>query len=225
MKDRTLLFLKTTTEEADTLLKELKVAGYSFQNMYRARIFVDNADLDVIRDWFQNRGVDSMYAQTTCAVKDTDETFRVHPDWFHLSEPEALLYQYIASKYDFSNMDIDLKKFQNFLFGLIYREEQNFCKDNGIHGNYTWELYESPFLNYGRERLVPTLKVRILNEKGYKMVDPGEVDHEKDVRVSFGVYARKSSQRKVSLPEKIESAKLKASAPKPSITTEKETER
>lgn len=185
---------------------DLQNDGFSFQPLFRARMIVDNADLATIQEWFRERGVDSMYTTSLCAVSETEETFHVHPSYFRLNESEALLYQYIMAKHDLSTLDIDVRKLDGAVWDLVQKEEQSFCKENGIYDNYSWKEYESPFLNSGAQRLQAALKVKILNAQGYKRVKDGHIDHKKDIRVSRFVYVRKEEPKKLSLDEKIERA-------------------
>lgn len=187
-------------------MEELQNDGFTFTPLFRARMIVENADLAAIQEWFWERGVDSMYAPSLCAVTEAEETFHVHPSYFRLSESEALLYQYIMAKHDFLTLDIDVRKLDGAVWSFVQKEEQNFCKENGIYGNYSWDEHASPFLSSGAARLQAVLKVKILNAKGFKRVKDGKIDYAKDIRISRFVYVRKEETKKKSLEEKIEMA-------------------
>lgn len=172
-------------------------------------MLVEKKDIENVQQWFLAKGIDSIHGQRLCVVKDTDETFGIHPEWFNMDSREALIYQYIADKYDFKSMNIDMRNFQGAVRGIIYKEEQAFCKENGIYDNYVWDLYASPFLNGGNARLFATLRVKILNEKGYKRISFDQAS-KNDVSPWFGIYVRQEypnfKEDKPSLSEQIQSA-------------------
>lgn len=184
------LILKTTHERARELYKELKNTNFSFSPSATNALLVEKKDGLSVQKWFFEKGIDCICGQRLCVVKDNDETFGIHRSWFNMDSREALIYQYIADKYDFKSMNIDIRNFQGAVRGLIYKEEQAFCKENGIFDNYVWDLYASPFLNGGSDRLFATLRVKILNEKGYKRISFDQAS-QNDVSPWFGVYVRK----------------------------------
>lgn len=195
------LVLKTTHEHARELYKELRNTNFSFFSSPTNALLVEKKDVENVQEWFLAKGIDSIHGQRLCVIKDTDETFGIHPSWFDMDSREALIYQYIANKYDFKSMDIDMRNFQSEVRGLIYKEEQAFCKDNGIYDNYVWDLYTSPFLNGGSDRLFASLRVKILNEQGYRRIDFNSAS-KNDFCPWFGVYVRKEPLKEFNKPNR-----------------------
>lgn len=210
------LILKTTDEYARELYKELRNTNFSFFSSSTNALLVEKKDVENVQEWFLAKGINSIHGQSLCVVKDTDETFGIHPAWFDMDSREALIYQYIADKYDFKSMNIDMHNFQCAVRGLIYKEEQAFCKENGIHDYYGRGKYASPFLNGGEDRLFATLRVKILNEKGYKRISRTSFNQasKDDISPWYGVYVRQEYpnfiENKPSLSEQIESASTRA---------------
>lgn len=199
------LVLKTTHEHARELYKELRNTNFSFFPSPTNSLLVEIKDVKNVQKWFSAKGVGSIHGQRLCVIEDTDETFGIHPAWFDMDSREALIYQYIADKYDFKSMDIDMRNFKSKVRGFIYEEEQAFCKENGIYDNYVWDLYASPFLNSGHDRLFATLMVKILNDKGYKRISFDQAT-KNDISPWFGVYLRAESEDKELLSKQIKSA-------------------